>query len=126
MKNKRFFESLSHAIDGVKTLIKEERNMRFHLVMTVLVIFCAVIFNLTALEKVIVIFLCAAVIGAELINTAVENTVNICAPTFNMFAKKAKDLASGAVLVISLGAAICGLIIFVPYGLALLEKILNL
>jgi len=125
MKNKRFSESFFHAVDGIKTLFSEERNMRFHLVMTVLVIFCAVIFKLTALEKIILICLCAAVICTEFINTAIENAVDICAPTFNMYAKKAKDIAAGAVLIMSITAAVCGLIIFVPYGFELLEKIIN-
>jgi len=123
MKNKRFLDSIKHAFDGVRLLFNEEKNMRFHLAMTVLVILCSVVFELTVIEKIIVIFLCAAVLCAEFINTAIENAVDIAAPAFNMYAKKAKDAAAGAVLVISIGAAICGLIIFVPYGIKLLEKI---
>lgn len=98
--------------------------MRIHIAMTVLVICCAVIFNLTAAEKAIVIGLCALVIGAELINTAIENAVNLSTAVFNMYAKRAKDAAAGAVLVLSIGAAICGLIIFIPYGIDLLSHLL--
>ena len=126
MKNRTFTESFRHALDGVKFLIKNERNMRVHTVMTILVVLCAVIFGLTATEKAIVISLCAAVICAELVNTAIENTVNLSTAVFNMYAKQAKDAAAGAVLVISIGAATAGLIIFVPYGIDFIKYLLNL
>lgn len=124
MKNKTFKESLRHAFCGIKTLLREERNMRIHIAMTVLVIMCAVIFNLTNAEKAIVTALCAIVICAELINTAIENAVDLSTSVFNMYAKRAKDAASGAVLVISIGAAIAGLIIFVPYGIEFLKQLI--
>ncbi len=125
MKNNRFCDSFRCAFNGIKDIIRNERNMRIHLAMTILVILCAVVFGLTACEKAIVISLCALVITAELINTAIENTVNLSTAVFNMYAKRAKDAAAGAVLVISIGAAICGLIIFVPYGIDLLMYLLS-
>ncbi len=97
--------------------------MRVHLVMTILVVLCAVLFGLTSAEKAIVISLCALVICAELINTAIENAVDVSTGVFNMYAKRAKDCAAGAVFVISIGAAVAGLIIFVPYGIDLIKHI---
>ena len=125
MKNRSFLDSLRHAFDGVKMLLREERNMRIHLVMTVLVIACAVLFGLTKTETAIVISLCAAVICAELFNTAIENAINISTAVFNMYAKRAKDAAAGAVLIISIGAAVGGLIIFVPYGIDLIKYLIG-
>ena len=126
MKNKTIRESFRHACDGIRMIIKTERNMKVHLVMTILVIMCAVLFKLTAAEKAIVISLCALVICAELVNTAIENTVDMGAAVFNMYAKRAKDAAAGAVLVISIGAAIAGLIIFVPYGIDFIKEVIRL
>ena len=126
MKNKNLRESFRHASDGIRMIIKTERNMKIHLVMTILVILCAVLFKLTPAEKAIVISLCAIVICAELINTAIENTVDISTAVFNMYAKRAKDAAAGAVLVISIGAAIAGLVIFVPYGIDFVKDVLRL
>lgn len=125
MKNHSFRESLRHALEGIKALIREERNMRIHLAMTVLVTACAVIFDLTAAEKAVVISLCAAVICAELINTAIENVIDMNTAVFNMYAKRAKDASAGAVLVLSIGAAAAGLIIFVPYGIAFLKYLIG-
>lgn len=126
MKNKNLRESFRHASDGIRMIIKIERNMKIHLVMTILVILCAVLFKLTPAEKAIVISLCAIVICAELINTAIENTVDISTAVFNMYAKRAKDAAASAVLVISIGAAIAGLVIFVPYGIDFVKDVIRL
>ncbi len=117
MKNKSIIESFDHAIDGFNHLLQTERNMRIHIAMTVLVILFSVLLGLTSVEKVILIFLCCAVIAAELINTAIENAVDLSSSVFNMYAKRAKDYAAGAVFIISLSAAVCGLIIFIPYGI---------
>ena len=126
MKNKTFRESFRHAFDGIKMIIKTERNMKIHLVMTILVILCAVLFGLTASEKAIVISLCALVICVEFINTAIENTVDMGSAVFNMYAKRAKDAAAGAVLVISIGSAVAGLVIFVPYGIDFIINVIRL
>ena len=125
MKNHTLRESFRHAFDGIKMIVKTERNMKIHLVMTILVTLCAVLFGLTAAEKAIVLSLCALVICAELINTAIENAVDMSTAVFNMYAKRAKDAAAGAVLVISIGAAIAGLVIFVPYGIDFIKDIIS-
>ncbi len=125
MKNKTYRESFRHAFEGIKLIIKEERNMKIHITMTILVILCAVLFNLTVCEKAIVISLCFITMAFELLNSAIENAVDISSPVFNMFAKRAKDISAGAVLLVSIGSAIAGLIIFVPYGIELLEKIIE-
>ena len=125
MKNSTFSESFRHALDGSKMIIKTERNLKVHLIMTILVIMCAVLFGLTSAEKAIVISLCAIVICAELINTAIENVVDMGTAVFNMYAKRAKDASAGAVLIISIGAAAAGLIIFVPYGIDFIKDIIS-
>ncbi len=125
-KNKSFAESFRHAFEGFKEGIKNERNMKIHLAMTVLVVFCSVVFGLTPVEKAIVYVLCGTVIAAELFNTAIENTVDIASPSFNIYAKKAKDTAAAAVLVLSITAAVVGCIIFLPYAFQIIGKIQKL
>lgn len=122
MKNHSFKESFRHAFDGVKFLLKEERNMRIHLAMTVLVIMCSVIFSLSLIEKAVVIALCALVISAELLNTAIENLTDLNTAVFNMYAKRAKDTAAGAVLVLSIASACAGLLIFIPHAIEFIKS----
>ena len=125
-KSHSLIESFRHAIDGFLRTVREERNMRIHCAMTVVVVACSVVLGLTALEKALLFILCGLVITAELFNTAIENAVDISAPTFNMFAKKAKDSSAAAVLIISIIAAAVGIIIFWPYGMEIIDYIQHL
>jgi diacylglycerol kinase (ATP) len=54
------------------------------------------------------------VMGAEMLNTAIETLVDLVSPGHNELAGKSKDIAAGAVLISALFAAIAGLVIFVP------------
>ena len=78
------------------------------------VIACGFIFKISLLEWFICIMWFAVVIGGELFNTAIETTVNIVMPYRNPKAKAAKDISAGAVLMLAIGSAVTGLIIFIP------------
>ena len=80
----------------------------------VLVIISGFIFKISITEWIICIVLFGLVITAELINTAIETTVDIVMPEKNEKAKLAKDIAAGAVLVSAITSAIIGIIIFLP------------
>ena len=123
-KNKSMRGSFGHAFDGLISALKAERNMKVHAVMTILVVVCAFVFRLTVTEKVIVFAMCGLVITAELFNTALEAVVDICSPEFSTLAKTAKDTAAAAVLVMSITAAVVGTIIFLPYGINLIQQLI--
>ena len=125
-KNHSLIEGFRYAFEGLAETFRAERNMKIHCAATVIVMACAVILGLTAAEKAVLLILCGLVIAAELFNTAIENAVDISAPTFNMFAKRAKDTAAAAVLVMSIVAAAVGIIIFWPYAVELFWKIQKL
>lgn len=118
-KIKELLLSFKYAIEGILQTIKSERNMKIHIFMMVLVIIFGIVFKISVFEWIICITLFSIVIGAELFNTAIENTVDIIMPQKNDKAKIAKDASAGAVLVLSIGSAVIGLIIFIP-------KLLNL
>ena len=80
----------------------------------VLVIISGFILKISITEWTICIVLFGLVITAELINTAIETTVDIVMPEKNEKAKLAKDIAAGAVLVSAIASAIIGIIIFLP------------
>lgn len=111
---KELLLSFKYAITGIVNTIKSERNMKIHIFMMILVIIFGIILKLSVLEWIICIILFSLVIAGELFNTAIENVVDIIMPQKNDKAKIAKDAAAGAVLVLSIGSAIIGLIIFVP------------
>ena len=99
---------------GIKSAIKSERNMKIHVLATLIVIALGFILGLEPLEWVVCIFSIVIVIGGEMLNTAIEAIVDLVSPNINPLAKKAKDIAAGAVLVLAIGALVVGLIIFIP------------
>ncbi len=115
MKNESILLSFKNAFRGIFSGIRKERNMLIHVIAMLTVIICGMLFKIEVYEWLICILLFALVIGSELINTAIENTVDICAPEYNELAKIAKDTSAGAVLVFALTSVVCGLIIFIPH-----------
>ena len=115
MKNKkRLINSFKYAFTGIKTAFKTEQNMKIHLIILILVIIFGIILKISKAEWIICIILIGFVISLELINTAIENTVDLITIENNPKAKIAKDTAAGAVLISAITAAIIGLIIFIP------------
>lgn len=111
---KKFLKSFKYAFDGIFTGIKEEQNMKIHITIMILVIIFGIMLKISKMEWIICIILFGLVISMELINTAIENTVDLVTKEKNEQAKIAKDVAAGAVLVSAIASAIIGLIIFVP------------
>lgn len=111
---KKLLKSFKYAFDGIYTGIKEEQNMKIHITIMILVIIFGIMLKISKSEWIICIILFGLVISMELINTAIENTVDLITKEKNEQAKIAKDVAAGAVLVSAIASAIIGLIIFVP------------
>ncbi|MFU2163526.1 diacylglycerol kinase [Streptococcus pluranimalium] len=114
-KNRTLIASLEFAMTGLVTVYKEERNMRKHLMSALLAILAGLAFHLSAVEWLLLLLSIFLVIAFEIINSAIENVVDLASGYhFSLLAKNAKDMAAGAVLVMSLYAIVTGLIIFVP------------
>ncbi|MGV3322896.1 diacylglycerol kinase family protein [Streptococcus hyovaginalis] len=114
-KNQTLTASMEFAVTGVVNAYKEERNMRKHMISALLAIIAGLVFQISALEWLFLLLSIFLVIAFEIINSAIENVVDLASNYhFSMLAKNAKDMAAGAVLVISVYALITGLIIFVP------------
>jgi len=114
-------KSFVHAFSGICTLFKEEHNAWIHLFVTVVVVIAGLFFEIDATEWLFIVIAIGIVFSAELLNSALENLCNVVSKAHHPAIKKAKDMAAGAVLVVSIAAAIGGLIIFIPYVL----KIIN-
>ena len=117
--------SFKYALKGLKDLFTFTPNARFHLFMGIAVIICGVLFDITLTEWCLCTLAITLVIMAEALNTAIEYLTDLVSPDYHILAGKTKDVAAGAVLIISIGAAIVGLIIFLPKGWNLLSNILR-
>ena len=111
---KKFIKSFMYATQGIISGIKAEQNMKIHIIIVLLVVIFGVILKISRIEWIICITLFALVISLELMNTAIEKTVDLITLEKNQIAKIAKDTAAGAVLVAAIFSAIIGLIIFIP------------
>ena len=89
--------------------------MRKHALSALAAILAGLVFRISATEWLFLLLSIFLVIAFEILNSAIENVVDLASHYhFDMLAKKAKDMAAGAVLVVSLFAAVTGLIIFIP------------
>lgn len=114
-KNRTLVASMEFAITGIVTAFKEERNMQKHAISAFLATIAGVVFGISAIEWLFLLLAIFLVITFEIINSAIENVVDLASNYhFSMLAKNAKDMAAGAVLVISGYAVLTGLIIFLP------------
>lgn len=111
---KKLIKSFKYAIEGIITGIKSELNMKIHITIMILVIIFGIILKISKIEWIICIILFGFVISLELVNTAIENTVDLVTLEKKTKAKIAKDVAAGSVLVSAITSIIIGLIIFIP------------
>lgn len=102
------------AFNGIFQAIKLEKNIKIHLFVAILVIISGLLFNISLIEWNFIILSIALVLAAEVFNTSIENLCDFVEPKFNEKIGLIKDLAAGAVLILSLASLIVGLIIFIP------------
>mgnify|MGYP003662945881 FL=1 len=108
------------ALQGISELVKSQHNTWVHAVATVGVTAAGLVFGVTAIEWCVLVLVITAVWVVEAINTAFEFLCDAVSPEFHPLVKKSKDIAAGAVLLSATGAAIIGLMVFLPYFLAVL------
>ncbi|MBM9832345.1 diacylglycerol kinase family protein [Enterococcus faecalis] len=114
-KNRDLVASMEFAVTGLVTAFKEERNMKKHAVSTVLVILLGLLFQVSVVEWLFLLLAVSLVIAFEIVNSAIENVVDLASDYhFSMLAKNAKDMAAAAVLFVSGYALVTGSIIFLP------------
>jgi diacylglycerol kinase (ATP) len=106
------FESFNYAFEGVIHVLRTQRNLRIHFAIAVVVLAVAVVVGVTRFELIALLLAIAFVLIAEMINTAVEHTVDVATTSFDPMAKLAKDIASGAVLIASVNAVAIGYLVF--------------
>lgn len=107
-------KSFGYAFNGIYLLFKGEPNAWIHLLAIIVVTTLGVIYQLTTIEWIIITSCFGAVLGAEAFNSAIEALADKVEPNKDPLIKKTKDLAAGAVLLISIASAIIGILIFLP------------
>ncbi len=111
---KKLFMSFVYAFNGIFRTIANERNLRIHITCVIYMVSILLFtdwFILTRTDWAILTLCCGSVIGAEIVNTAIENAVNLASEEYTQYGKISKDAAAGAVLISAITAVIVGFII---------------
>jgi diacylglycerol kinase (ATP) len=119
--------SFEHAYRGMIYAVRTQRNMRFHVVVAVLVLVASLFVGVSKLELAVLVLTILLVFVTELFNTAMEFVVDLATKEYHPLAKLAKDVSAGAVLVSSVGAVLVGYLLLAddlgPLSLSTLESI---
>ena len=105
------FQSFNYAFEGVIHALRTQRNLRIHFAIAAGVLVLAFVYNVTRLELIALMIAIAFVLIAEMVNSAVEATIDLSTPSFDPLAKIAKDLAAGAVLIAAANAVAVGYLV---------------
>ena len=102
------------ALEGIADAISTQRHLRIHVVVAGFVALFGLLLGLSYVDLLLLLMAIALVVITELLNTAVELTVDLVSPGVSSIARRAKDIAAGAVLFAALVSAAIGIIILAP------------
>ncbi|MDP3726972.1 MAG: diacylglycerol kinase family protein [bacterium] len=117
--SRKLAASFKFAFEGLFHALSHNQNLRIHFIIAIIVILASIFFRVNPFEMGILGVMILLVISAEMINTAIEEMVNLIANDHRKEAKIAKDVAAGMVLVAALGSIIVGVLVFTPHILRL-------
>ncbi|MEE1045326.1 MAG: diacylglycerol kinase family protein [Olegusella sp.] len=108
-----FRRSFLFAIQGFRTAVRQERNIKVMLAGGAVAVVAGLIIGLDLMSWAIVTLCCGVVISSELVNTAIETVVDLVSPEFHPLAGRAKDIAAASELVLCVAVGIVGLLVYV-------------
>ena len=112
---RRILRSMRYAVRGIVFALRNERNFQIELAVGGAATLLLSWLPLSTPERAIIVLLIVTVLAFELVNTGIERVMDILKPRVHPYAKVVKDTVAGAVLLVSLGAVVIGVLIFAPY-----------
>jgi len=112
MRVRKLLDSFNYAFEGIIYALKTQKNMKIHFIVSVIVLVSSLFFNFSKVEIILLLLTITIVLIAEMINTSIESTIDLITDQYNIFAKIAKNVAAGAVLIAALNAIIVAYLIF--------------
>lgn len=112
-KKQNFSNTFKNARKGMRLSIKSERNIRVHLFTASLVLVTAYCLNFSIVKFCILLLTIAGVISAEMFNSAIEFSLDaIFHNRYCRMVGMAKDIAAGAVMLVTISAVMIGVLLF--------------
>ena len=112
MKTRNLMDSFNFAFQGIIYAIKTQRNMQIHVAASVFILILSLFFRLSRLELMLLFATISMVLVTEMINTAIEAAIDLMTNQYNIFAKIAKNVAAGAVLIAAVNAIVVAYLLF--------------
>lgn len=111
---KKRLASFKYAFQGLQSLLLFEHNARIHLVAAIIALTLSILFKISTLEWLIIVFVIGLVLVTELLNSAFEKLADMVSPDYDERIRHVKDYGAAAVLISSVVALIAGALIFIP------------
>ena len=122
-KSQGFSNTFKNARKGFRIVLKSEMNIRIHVILAFIALMTAYLLDFSAIEYCLVLFAIALVIVSEMMNTAIEFTLDsIFHNRYSRMVGMAKDISAGAVMFASIISVFIGLIL---YGKHILNLVIN-
>ncbi len=114
MKPTTWTQRANLAIEGIIYSVKTQRHMRYHLYAALAALILSLVLNISRTEFILLCMAIILVLTMEMLNTAIETTVDMISVEYHPLAKIAKDIAAGVVLIASIGALTLAYLILYP------------
>lgn len=112
---KHYYKSSKYSLSGLKETFKTERSFHLWFVCFLGTVLLAIVLQFTLRDYLLVIIIYSLILIVELLNTAIEHTVDLVTKEIHPLAKKAKDCGSAASFVITFLGILLGIFIILPY-----------
>lgn len=120
-KHPSLIRSFLFAFQGISTAFKRERNFKIISALGLVALIFAALLHFDGIRWSIVLLLIGLMLFAELINSSLEAVVDLACPEFHPLAKISKDIAAGAVMVLSIISLCVGGLLYLPPLLAFIR-----
>ena len=120
-KLSRIPASFRYAARGILNVLRTEQNVQIHLVATVVAISLSIWLNISTVEFALILLATGLVLTAEILNTVIEDFLDVLHPAQHAAVRRIKDALAGAVLLAALIAVSLGFLIFGPPLVQLLK-----
>ena len=107
--------ALDYGFRGIRIAFREEKIFKIELFGAVLAILLGIYFHFTLVEYCILVLASAAVLATDTLNTAIEDLCDMIQPDQDPRIGRIKDIAGGAVLIVSLAAVAIGCLLFLRH-----------
>lgn len=115
MKNQHFGKRLGFALNGLKEAFNSEASFRTQSFLGIMAIAYFAWLNVTAIWWGMLALVIALILAAEMINTAIEILIDHLHPGMHPTIKQIKDIAAGAVLLLSFSALIIAILATIQF-----------